>query len=101
VMAQFGMKRGDPPMVYANTITPRLLSVTDRNEAVVPQTDDERELDSFSKAYFGTFGFAGSAFGERGMPLHHKIWNALLWIIRTAMLFGLLAYLYQKIRARS
>ena len=101
VMAQFGMKRGDPPMVYANTKTPRLLSVTDRNEAVVPQTDDERELDSFSKAYFGTFGFAGSAFGERGMPLHHKIWNALLWIIRTAILFGLLAFLYQKIRARS
>ena len=101
VMAQFGMKPGDPPMVRANTLTPRLLNATEKDVAITPQTDDEKALDSFSKAYFGTFGFAGTAFGGRGMPLHHRIWNALLWIIRVAILVGLLAYLYQKIRTRN
>ena len=101
VMDQFGMKRGDPPMVYANTLTPRLLNVTNRSETIVPITDEEKALDSFSKAYFGAFGFAGSAFGDRGAPLHHKVWNAFLWMMRIAILFVILGYLYQKIWARS
>lgn len=100
VKSRFGMNRGDPQMFHANTLTPRLLDVTDRKTSVVPTDSNEQGLADFSKAYFGIFGFTGTAFGQRGMPASHKIWNTLLWVTRMAIIAGLIAYAYPRIRAR-
>jgi hypothetical protein len=100
VKSRFGMNKGDPQMFHANTLTPRLLDVTDRKTSVVPTDSNEQGLADFSKAYFGIFGFTGTAFGQRGMPTSHKLWNTLLWVARMAIIAGLIAYAYPRIRAR-
>jgi hypothetical protein len=87
-------------MFHANTLTPRLLAVTDRNTRVVPTNSTEQGLADFSKAYLGIFGFTGTAFGQRGMPASYKTWNTLLWVTRMAIIAGVIAYLYPRVRAR-
>lgn len=100
VKTRFGMTKGGPPMFHANTLTPRLLDVTDRNTSVAPRDANEQGLAEFSKAYLGMFGFSGTAFGERGIPASHKIWNTLLWVARMAIIAGMIAYFYPRVRAR-
>lgn len=100
VKSRFGMTKGSPPMFHANTLTPRLLDVTDRNTSVAPTDPSEQGLADFSKAYLGIFGFTGTAFGQRDMPASHKIWNTLLWVARMAIIAGVIAYFYPRVRAR-
>jgi hypothetical protein len=100
VKARFGMAKGGSPMFHANTLTPRLLAVTDRNTRVVPKNSTEQGLADFSKAYLGIFGFTGTAFGQRGMPASYKTWNTMLWVTRMAIIAGVIAYLYPRVRAR-
>ena len=103
VNLRFGMNKGDPQMFHANTLTPRLLDVTDRTASVKPEgpnKTEEQRLADFSAAYSGIFGFTGTAFGQRGMPTSHKLWNTLLWVARMAIIAGLIAYAYPRIRAR-
>lgn len=100
VNSRFGMTKGGPTMFHANTLTPRLLDVTDRKTSVAPTDSNEQMLADFSKAYLGIFGFTGTAFGERGMPATHKIWNTLLWVARMAIIAGMIAYFYPRVRAR-
>ena len=74
--------------------------MTDRSTSVAPTDPSEQGLADFSKAYLGIFGFTGTAFGQRGMPASHKIWNTLLWVARMAIIAGVIAYFYPRVRAR-
>lgn len=86
--------------MHANTLTPRLLDVVDRRGKVEPTNDEEHRLAEFSKAFFGVFGFTGTAFGERVMPSTHRFWNTLLWLARMAVIVGVLWFLYPVVRSR-
>lgn len=100
VESRYGMGSGAKPLVHVNTLSPRLLGVTDRSVQVVPENPAEEGLARFSSMYFGTFGFTGIAFTQRGLPLLPKIWNACLWLARMAVIAGSIAYAYPRIRAR-
>lgn len=116
VRGRFGMSPGGPALVHANTLSPRLLKETNRTAVVVPgdptvKMDDdpwkdkqlrqgEIDMAAFSQAFFGVFGFTGAAFGQRGMPTSHKVWNTLLWLTRMAIIAGVIAYAYPRLRAR-
>lgn len=99
VESRFGMAEGGRPLVHANTLSPRLLGVSDRKTAIVPQGDEEHRLARFSSLLYGVFGFTGTAFGQRGLPSSQWIWNTLLWSARMAVIAGVIAYAYPHLRA--
>lgn len=99
IKSRFGMVDGGQQLFHANTLTPRLLNVTDRNAKVVPVDSTEQMLAKFSTAFSGIFGFTGTAFGKRGTTTFTKVWNMLLWTTRMAIIAGSIAYAYPKLRA--
>ena len=99
VESRFGMTDDTKPRVHANTLSPRLLGVSDRTTSIQPQGDEEIQLARFSSLLHGVFGFSGTAFGQRGLPSSHRIWNTLLWVTRMAIIAGLIAYAYPHLRA--
>ena len=100
VESRFGMTKGDRPLVHANTLSPRLLDVTNRKARVAPEGPEENQLAHFSSLLYGAFGFTGTAFGQRGMPTSYKGWNTLLWLTRMAIIAGAIAYVYPRLRAQ-
>jgi hypothetical protein len=98
--SRFGMSAGGRPLVHVNTLSPRLLGVSDRTSAVTPQGPEEAALARFSSLLYGVFGFTGTAFGQRGLPSSHRIWNTLLGMSRMAVIAGVIAYAYPRLRAR-
>ena len=99
VKGRFGMVDGGQQLFHANTLTPRLLDVTNRNAKVLPTDSNEKMLAKFSDAFFGIFGFTGIAFGKRGTTTLTKVWNTFLWTTRMAIIAGVIAYTYPRLRA--
>jgi hypothetical protein len=100
VKLRFGMADDSPEMFHVNTISPRLLDITERRSDVTPVDGMEQAMANFSQAYFGVFGFVGAAFGQRGLPTSHRIWNTLLWLARMAAVGAILAYIYPRLQTR-
>jgi hypothetical protein len=100
VESRFGMSGGSKPLMHVNTLSPRLLDATERTAQTAPQNIAEQQLAQLSSLFYGVFGFTGVGFTQRGLPAFSKTWNTLLWTARMAVIAGVIAYAYPRLRAK-
>ena len=100
IESRFGMLTGGRPLMHVNTLSPRLLEMTERTGQVSPQNIEEQQLARLSSLFYGVFGFTGIGFSQRGLPAFSKLWNIILWTARMAVVAGGIAYAYPCLRAR-